>query len=335
MNSAEPILTRVEPRHSPVEEEEGSGDVEPASSHCIIRTRFREAEFQRAPSAASRRKTELTPCHPVIAGKLRDERPRGAREFNENAAQLVIDTHRERARLAADGGAARSNLMNLLNFDFKPGPATDLGPDGIPDRNPPSSPSHSLYWLTVTWAQGSMQLQPNGEHDVDPVKARTWPSFSSLFRNPWRIGRDDSLQRRSIRHHIHQDCDTPILRFGVLEVGAHYGTSFRDKNKCTLYKVCIRPVMTYAAPVFAHANPKALYQLQDMSKSSSTQLLTIPTHYYKQPYPTSLLHIISSEGHGMSFQTHRTNSPLRSKANKHKQRHDRTLGTDTSPTLRP
>ncbi|GBP59902.1 hypothetical protein EVAR_44578_1 [Eumeta japonica] len=60
--------------------------------------------------------------------------------------------------------------------------------------------------------------------------------------------------------------------------------------------------MTYAAPVFAHANPKALYQLQvlqnnfcrrasgtlDMSKSSSTQLLTIPTHYYKQPYPTSL-----------------------------------------------
>ncbi|GBP21230.1 RNA-directed DNA polymerase from mobile element jockey [Eumeta japonica] len=38
------------------------------------------------------------------------------------------------------------------------------------------------------------------------------------------------------------------------------------RNKCTLYKVCIRPVMTYAAPVFAHANPKALYQLQDMSK---------------------------------------------------------------------
>ncbi|GBP43064.1 hypothetical protein EVAR_96326_1 [Eumeta japonica] len=54
--------------------------------------------------------------------------------------------------------------------------------------------------------------------------------------------------------------------------------------------------------------------MQDMSKSSSTQLLTIPTHYYKQPYPTSLpLHITSSEGHGMSFQTHRTNSPLRSK----------------------
>ncbi|GBP24146.1 RNA-directed DNA polymerase from mobile element jockey [Eumeta japonica] len=33
------------------------------------------------------------------------------------------------------------------------------------------------------------------------------------------------------------------------------------RNKCTLYKVCKRPVMTYAAPVFAHADPKALYQL--------------------------------------------------------------------------
>ncbi|GBP88173.1 hypothetical protein EVAR_99077_1 [Eumeta japonica] len=34
------------------------------------------------------------------------------------------------------------------------------------------------------------------------------------------------------------------------------------RNKCTLYKVYIPPVMTYAAPVFAHANPNALYQLQ-------------------------------------------------------------------------
>ncbi|GBP91455.1 RNA-directed DNA polymerase from mobile element jockey [Eumeta japonica] len=33
------------------------------------------------------------------------------------------------------------------------------------------------------------------------------------------------------------------------------------RNKCTLYKVCIRPVMTYAALVFAHADSNALYQL--------------------------------------------------------------------------
>ncbi|GBP04845.1 RNA-directed DNA polymerase from mobile element jockey [Eumeta japonica] len=34
------------------------------------------------------------------------------------------------------------------------------------------------------------------------------------------------------------------------------------RNKCTLYKVCIRPVMTDAELVFGHADPKALYQLQ-------------------------------------------------------------------------
>ncbi|GBP32505.1 hypothetical protein EVAR_23914_1 [Eumeta japonica] len=35
------------------------------------------------------------------------------------------------------------------------------------------------------------------------------------------------------------------------------------RNKCTLYKVCIRPVMALgSAPVFAYAEPKALYQLQ-------------------------------------------------------------------------
>ncbi|GBP05413.1 Probable RNA-directed DNA polymerase from transposon X-element [Eumeta japonica] len=34
------------------------------------------------------------------------------------------------------------------------------------------------------------------------------------------------------------------------------------RNKRTLYKMCIRTVMTYACPVFAHAAPKALYRLQ-------------------------------------------------------------------------
>ncbi|GBP01301.1 Probable RNA-directed DNA polymerase from transposon X-element [Eumeta japonica] len=33
-------------------------------------------------------------------------------------------------------------------------------------------------------------------------------------------------------------------------------------NKRTLYMMCIRPVMTYACPVFAHAAPTALQDLQ-------------------------------------------------------------------------
>ncbi|CAG5052937.1 unnamed protein product [Parnassius apollo] len=33
-------------------------------------------------------------------------------------------------------------------------------------------------------------------------------------------------------------------------------------NKRTLYKVCIRPIMTYVAPIFAHAKPKVINELQ-------------------------------------------------------------------------
>ncbi|GBP69987.1 Probable RNA-directed DNA polymerase from transposon BS [Eumeta japonica] len=34
------------------------------------------------------------------------------------------------------------------------------------------------------------------------------------------------------------------------------------RNKRTIYTMCIRPVMTYASPVFAHAQTDALYDLQ-------------------------------------------------------------------------
>ncbi|GBP24723.1 RNA-directed DNA polymerase from mobile element jockey [Eumeta japonica] len=124
------------------------------------------------------------------------------------------------------------------------------------------------------------------------------------------------------------------------------------RNKCTLYKVCIWLVMTYAAPVFAHADTNALYKLQILQKNSCRRAsgalwyvqndiihrdLELPTiskymqdmskkffnislqitrtHYYNQPCLTRYLpHIISSEGHGMFFQTHPTSSPLRSKS---------------------
>ncbi|GBP28537.1 RNA-directed DNA polymerase from mobile element jockey [Eumeta japonica] len=119
------------------------------------------------------------------------------------------------------------------------------------------------------------------------------------------------------------------------------------RNKCTLYKVCIRPVMTYAAPVFAHANPKALYQLQVLQNNFCRRAsgapwyvrndilhrdLELPTiSKYMQDmskkffdtaanHPNPLLQTaVSYEPphhfirNGMSFQTHRTNSPLRSK----------------------
>ncbi|GBP91126.1 RNA-directed DNA polymerase from mobile element jockey [Eumeta japonica] len=50
------------------------------------------------------------------------------------------------------------------------------------------------------------------------------------------------------------------------------------KNKCTLYKVCIRPVMTYTAQVFAHADSKALYQLQILQNNFCRRTSCAPWH---------------------------------------------------------
>ncbi|GBP92316.1 RNA-directed DNA polymerase from mobile element jockey [Eumeta japonica] len=48
------------------------------------------------------------------------------------------------------------------------------------------------------------------------------------------------------------------------------------RNKCKLYKVSIRSVMTYVAPVFAHAGPKALYQLQILQNNFCRRASSAP-----------------------------------------------------------
>ncbi|GBP30474.1 RNA-directed DNA polymerase from mobile element jockey [Eumeta japonica] len=52
--------------------------------------------------------------------------------------------------------------------------------------------------------------------------------------------------------------------FYTARLGAILGrkSKLSRRNKRTLYKMCIRTVMMYACPVFAHAAPKALYRLQ-------------------------------------------------------------------------
>ncbi|GBP61680.1 RNA-directed DNA polymerase from mobile element jockey [Eumeta japonica] len=52
--------------------------------------------------------------------------------------------------------------------------------------------------------------------------------------------------------------------FYTARLGAMLGrkSKLSRRNKRTLYKMCIRTVMTYAYPVFAHAAPKALHRLQ-------------------------------------------------------------------------
>ncbi|GBP88816.1 Probable RNA-directed DNA polymerase from transposon BS [Eumeta japonica] len=54
------------------------------------------------------------------------------------------------------------------------------------------------------------------------------------------------------------------LRFSTQQGRALLGrkSKLSRRNKRTIYKMCIRTVMTYASPVFAHAAPKTLQRLQ-------------------------------------------------------------------------
>ncbi|GBP12342.1 Probable RNA-directed DNA polymerase from transposon BS [Eumeta japonica] len=64
------------------------------------------------------------------------------------------------------------------------------------------------------------------------------------------------------RDHIERIRNTAL--FYKARLGAMLGrkSKLSRRNKRTIYKMCIRMVMTYASPVFAHAAPKALHRLQ-------------------------------------------------------------------------
>lgn len=68
--------------------------------------------------------------------------------------------------------------------------------------------------------------------------------------------------RLTFAPHIAKVTRTARFYLGRLNgmLGRHSKMSLR--NKRTLYKVCIRPVLTYASPVFAHANPNLIHKLQ-------------------------------------------------------------------------
>ncbi|GBP22447.1 Probable RNA-directed DNA polymerase from transposon BS [Eumeta japonica] len=97
------------------------------------------------------------------------------------------------------------------------------------------------------------------------------------------------------RYHIERVRNTAL--FYNARLGAMLGrkSKLSRRNKRTIYKMCIRTVMTYASPVFAHAAPKALHRLQDASKrffyiaGSHPNALFRAAVDYQPPHPTHLI----------------------------------------------
>ncbi|GBP74473.1 RNA-directed DNA polymerase from mobile element jockey [Eumeta japonica] len=88
---------------------------------------------------------------------------------------------------------------------------------------------------------------------------------------------DKHLHFKNHIKHLRKNAQLYISRLSGI-IGRRSKMSLR--NKCTLYKICIRPVMTYAAPVFAHANPNTLYQLHILQKSFRRTLTPSVQRYH-------------------------------------------------------
>ncbi|GBP51272.1 RNA-directed DNA polymerase from mobile element jockey [Eumeta japonica] len=100
--------------------------------------------------------------------------------------------------------------------------------------------------------------------EVVPYKSRTFRVNNSPI--PWNhkykylgITLDKHLHFKDHIKRVRQNVQLYLSRLNGMIVKK---SKMSLRNKCTLYKVCIWPVMTYAVPVFAHADPKALHQLQ-------------------------------------------------------------------------
>lgn len=71
------------------------------------------------------------------------------------------------------------------------------------------------------------------------------------------------LDRRLLfRKHIQRVRNRAAFILGRLYTLLNKRSKLSLRNKLTIYKTCVRPILTYASVVFAHANSTALYQFQ-------------------------------------------------------------------------
>ncbi|GBP02061.1 Probable RNA-directed DNA polymerase from transposon X-element [Eumeta japonica] len=97
--------------------------------------------------------------------------------------------------------------------------------------------------------------------DLDPV---TLDEVKGLVKNlkTRKAPGLDGISNKAIKDHIQRVRKLAIFYMSRLSGMIGRKSKMSLLNKRTLYTMCIRPVMTYACPVFAHAAPTALQDLQ-------------------------------------------------------------------------
>ncbi|GBP89564.1 hypothetical protein EVAR_58224_1 [Eumeta japonica] len=114
--------------------------------------------------------------------------------------------------------------------------------------------SNSRYSRTIPRSFTEIGIAP----DSPSSPQRAIDELGQWFRK-WRIEVNPTNQQP-------YNLSMKYCTFYKARLGAVLGrkSKLSRRNKRTIYKMCIRTVMTYASPVFAHAAPKALHRLQGL-----------------------------------------------------------------------
>ncbi|GBP28380.1 Probable RNA-directed DNA polymerase from transposon X-element [Eumeta japonica] len=172
--------------------------------------------------------------------------------------------YHDRRRLASN-----SHYSRTIPHSF-----TEVG-IGAPDS--PSSPlQRAIDELGQWFRKWRIEVNPDKSAAIQfkygKIRSRlivdkNTPNLKMLDANiPWQrnykylgVTLDKNLH---FRDHIERVRNTAL--FYKARLGAMLGrkSKLSRRNKRTIYKMCIRTVMTYASSVFAHAAPKALHRLQ-------------------------------------------------------------------------
>ncbi|GBP67630.1 Probable RNA-directed DNA polymerase from transposon BS [Eumeta japonica] len=151
---------------------------------------------------------------------------------------------------------------------------------GVPQGSALSPLLYSAYTNDIPRPTSGVQLALFVDDTALYYKSRnrtTLPTIRRLQRaidelgqwfRLWRIDvnpeNSAAIQFKNLlfREHIARVRKTAL--FYTARLGAMLGrkSKLSRRNKRTIYKMCIRTVMTYASPVFAHAAPTALDRLQ-------------------------------------------------------------------------
>ncbi|GBP16761.1 Probable RNA-directed DNA polymerase from transposon BS [Eumeta japonica] len=175
------------------------------------------------------------------------------------------------------------------------------------------SPSHQAYWGLAK----ALKWEENPSYGLEHV-SRVEEEVRHIVHLPPKDKLDPVTNEEVSKHvkgikidkHLHfRDHIARIRKLALFYLSRLYGMIGRKskmslRNKHTIYSMCIKPVMTYASPVFAYAQPDTLYDLQVGQNKFCRRAADAPSYVKKSASPKAPNHFQIYEGRIIAFLQH-------------------------------